>query len=1792
MINTEIFIEGRRVDLGEDVKIPVNLGLTDIKDINTRKTEFTKTVKLLGTTNNMKVFGDIFDITVSNGFNAKRKARASILTSDSIVINGYVQLLDIQSLGENVTFEVVFYGTLGDLISNLGEKEIADIEDGQELSHEYSLLNVYDSWELDLPFKYPLADYGVNNIFEHRKMNVAGLFPSVKLKWYIDKIFKEAGYVYKSNFFNSKSFDSIYIPYNGDGRFAVDERELRRREFSATRDVPVMVQFPSTNFTNDPLRQTYIPNSFTGGETLFEGADYVVPATGVYTFSSIVDILTSASSSVGSTQGVRVDDGNFHRLRVILEVIDSEFQPKEITALGGWRRTVTDNNTQNLLLDDDTDEGAYFDLFGTLGFLGTGSVNIYRTVANRRFTLEARRISLNAGDRVRLRFEYDFNTGDSGRFQTIVGGDPVNGGARFTIVENGQHFNTASDEIGVGVELPFDIIGLRNIKQRDLLISTLRVFNLVVVPDEDRPNGVLVMTKDEYYNEGKTKDWTDKLDLSKPVNIQPVNDRDIAEYIYRFNNSNDYFNQLYLSNNGRVYGELRVDNENDFGAEQRVNDNIFEPAVVVKNQDNTIRNIFVKLNSDDTDLTLFDVVGIERLERFTGITQFASINGQDKVIVSLDGNTIEVDSPVTGVVADTLYATTIENRFDREQLAIYSSGDGNLSRRPIQTKPKMVLFSKLKECEEYVLTDGLESMTLEQYPYFSHLNKPSDEFPTFDLNFGRPNTVYFDIDSYPTDNIFERFHSNSLREMSSPDSRVVTAYFNLSPLDVAKIRYNDLIYIKGVYYRINRIIDFDLNSNEPAKVELFKLDRTFNFLPENAEFIGEDFFKVININLTEANTSNYIIIDSEDLFEPFQPTNREFAYYELTRNVSDFFENFANGTNVGEFTFGASIENIRFAQFNGVDQYFETDEEFTSRGLIGATGSNDNTVGVWFGFETLPVTDKFIWIASNADQSTYTGLKYVADTQRLEYIRFNDGTTNFVINNVLDEFTITYNGTVAEEGDQFIYDGNTYDIVGVEPNVIYFLPALVGYTGDATPFQGQPFTLVKNPVNSVVVSQTQIQAGTAYTTFCRYDHANGVQELWVDNVLQDTIINQNILPIPAFDTTRIRLGFSPIEGYTEMSAGRFRVAGVYLDTPEILRLGTKAVFRVFLRSRTTGVVTEIPQEWVVIVTNEQIGFNIPPDFPLGEYILWFGAGGIESKRILFRVLDIDLRMTPLSVRFDNESALNNNFEALNKGWGGANGGVVASSVYIGDDGTGTTALVLESHGDLYTGNVQGVDNRGNLKFNPDGTPWTKRKGACVLSKQYLGYGRYEAEARVVPKLGVCSAFWNFHYQEIYPTDPRWEQYIKDVIVTDEMQPNLRAQFLLNNNVNSASGLDSPTWTITDPSNTSYTTGVKSGSAIRYNGSTGWAHNIAGVQTLGSFDNPFTVSFWCKVNLRAGNNNRHNIISNGTSNNGAWGVQVFYSVDEPEFQLVGKVTGSTVVGTNNPNKKPYGTWQHFVMVNNPATGKMQLYIDGILAQDVNAPVGTYSDAGWWRIIQTTVLSGGGAGAATRDIEVADVRFLSRAVGQLEARVMYGRPYFVGNPDFEGLGLRPIGNEEDGFYIVRNNEIDIEIPSQLEGGIIDEPSILNGKFNTWRGEYQNWDVDKSDPTYWEEYRDNYRPMGIDVTDGQYHKFRYDWYHDRVEFYIDDNLIITNYNYQFGYDSYNIPDVIGKYTMGNWFPSGNRFWAGKNADFDVEYMYVKQFDYTPFVDEINEHQVIVGETYPRDGIVDLSAEAVPQT
>ena len=186
-----------------------------------------------------------------------------------------------------------------------------------------------------------------------------------------------------------------------------------------------------------------------------------------------------------------------------------------------------------------------------------------------------------------------------------------------------------------------------------------------------------------------------------------------------------------------------------------------------------------------------------------------------------------------------------------------------------------------------------------------------------------------------------------------------------------------------------------------------------------------------------------------------------------------------------------------------------------------------------------------------------------------------------------------------------------------------------------------------------------------------------------------------------------------------------------------------------------------------------------------------------------------------------------------------------------------------------------------------------------------------------------------------------------------------------------------------------------------------------------------------------------------------------------------------------------------------------------------------------------------------------------------------------------GIHISGEEVNGFYTVRNHEIDIEFPTALKSNPNQEDvSFRNARFNTWRGELRNWSVPNPDvpvgdaayspvpdQAYWSEYTDDFVNHDVNLADQQYHELRFDWHlgdDPRVEYYIDGVLMHTVRTH--------IPDIPGRYWAGMWFPSSSTHWAGRGAAWIAQHMLVKELTIIPFADEAEFSNNVV-ETHPLD-------------
>jgi hypothetical protein len=115
-----------------------------------------------------------------------------------------------------------------------------------------------------------------------------------------------------------------------------------------------------------------------------------------------------------------------------------------------------------------------------------------------------------------------------------------------------------------GAYVDFSLVIDTNIKQIDILASLAKKFNLVIIPDPDVPNQMIIEPYDYYIGSGSIYDWTDKLSFDKGFTVQPALNFIESELILTDQEDGDEANKTYKDRNKLIYGQNIVYNPTDF----------------------------------------------------------------------------------------------------------------------------------------------------------------------------------------------------------------------------------------------------------------------------------------------------------------------------------------------------------------------------------------------------------------------------------------------------------------------------------------------------------------------------------------------------------------------------------------------------------------------------------------------------------------------------------------------------------------------------------------------------------------------------------------------------------------------------------------------------------------------------------------------------------------------------------------------------------------------------------------------------------------------------------------------------------------------------------------------------------------------------------------------------------------------------------------------------------------------------------------------------------------------------
>ena len=164
------------------------------------------------------------------------------------------------------------------------------------------------------------------------------------------------------------------------------------------------------------------------------------------------------------------------------------------------------------------------------------------------------------------------------------------------------------------------------------------------------------------------------------------------------------------------------------------------------------------------------------------------------------------------------------NGTDKVLPAIYKKSKGNAVDQEELTESNIrILQAKKVTAGSWYIKNGASNLgsALTTYGYAGHFDDPVN--PTKDINFGAAEEIYFDPNTYTSNNLFNDYWSEYIAEIADKDSKILSCYVHLTPLDIAQLDFSKAILIDGVKFRLNKIEDYDYTNNELVRVELLKI---------------------------------------------------------------------------------------------------------------------------------------------------------------------------------------------------------------------------------------------------------------------------------------------------------------------------------------------------------------------------------------------------------------------------------------------------------------------------------------------------------------------------------------------------------------------------------------------------------------------------------------------------------------------------------------------------------------------------------------------------------------------------------------------------------------------------------------------------------------------------------------------------------------------------------------------------------------------------------------------------------
>jgi hypothetical protein len=572
---SKLVIDGLVVPILKEIPVSVNFAISDVRDISKRSGAMTKTITLPGSQELDRIFETVFRLNIElSTFNPNYALEGIYYVNEKEQIKGDLQLLNIiHKPGGSVEYQCNIIGREGSFFVTLGDSLLTDL-DFSDLDHPFNQTNIVDSWDtsyikLGVPvafaygegYVYPFINYGYTS--SNSTFDVNHFKPAIPVREYFTRIFDAAGYTWTSSFLDGAFFKRLYIPCNKD-KIPLSSADISASQYFIGKTAATVTGWQSG---------TSGGGGAFGHNNIAVFPNYDTETSPYFDSSNQYDSVTNFYSTIANTGVYNV---------VAFAQLDITVNAPSLVG-GTW-----DNGVDEFACYIEKNTGSGWVLIAAVGNYQTSTNQNLGTAKSYTTNAQSGNVFLAAGTlvRVRTRVEITGTTRNSGGTATS---------AAYTIdytlpngTQKNEHFLLRTDPTLVdGNTLSMNNAIPENIKQKDFVKWVMQMFKLNIEIDKSNETNLIIESEVIGWYSGNV-DWTQLVDYSKNWETRPMGELDFRNYILKYKDDKDYYNDQHIKQHIDNYGLKRLTVDNDFIKSDKTIEIGFSPTPLVSNNSNSI----------------------------------------------------------------------------------------------------------------------------------------------------------------------------------------------------------------------------------------------------------------------------------------------------------------------------------------------------------------------------------------------------------------------------------------------------------------------------------------------------------------------------------------------------------------------------------------------------------------------------------------------------------------------------------------------------------------------------------------------------------------------------------------------------------------------------------------------------------------------------------------------------------------------------------------------------------------------------------------------------------------------------------------------------------------------------------------------------------------------------------------------------------------------------------------------------------------------------------------------------